>query len=204
MNAAEVTVTLVDERAALARAHAAAAATLERLGRIEARGSSSDAITDEYVAAVIRGAVRKLQQDLVVFGRIDDDHAWRVGLYGIDEGGDRLVIDWRAPFAARFYQASLADPLGLERRVSYVGSIEDLLIEEFTTGLMSGTSPLLAEPRATADTRCGPPCRRCSPNRTRSCGSIRRRSSCCEAGPVPARRWWVCIAPLGWSTTIRG
>ena len=80
----EALITLEAERAALARAHAAAAATLERLGRIEAQGSSSDAITDEYVAMVVRGAVRKLQQDLVVFGRIDDEHAWRVGLYGID------------------------------------------------------------------------------------------------------------------------
>ena len=138
-------ISLEAERAALARAHTAAAATLERLGRIEAKGSSGDAITDEYVAAVLRGAVRKLQQDLVVFGRIDDEHAWRVGLYGIDEGGDRLVIDWRAPFAARFYQASLADPLGLARRVSYVGHIDDLLIEDFATGFVSGTSPLLAE-----------------------------------------------------------
>src|SRR5687768_14495293 len=45
----EEAVSLEAERAALARAHAAAAATLERLGRIEAHGSSSDAITDEYV-----------------------------------------------------------------------------------------------------------------------------------------------------------
>ncbi|MEO5842540.1 MAG: hypothetical protein ABIQ73_07255, partial [Acidimicrobiales bacterium] len=145
MRPSDEVISLEAERAALGRAHHAAASMLQRLGRIESRGSSGDVFTDEYIANVVRGAVRKLQQDLVVFGRIDDEHAWRVGLYGIDDGGDRLVIDWRAPFAARFYQASFADPLGLERRVSYVGSIEDLLIEEFTTGLVSGTSPLLAE-----------------------------------------------------------
>jgi DNA helicase IV len=145
MKSPEVVISLEEERAALARAHTAAAAMLERLGRIEGHGSSGDVYTDEYIATVVRSAVRKLQQDLVVFGRIDDERPWRVGLYGIDDGGDRLVIDWRAPFAASFYQASLAKPLGLARRVSYVGSIEDLLIEDFTTGFVSGTSPLLAE-----------------------------------------------------------
>jgi hypothetical protein len=56
-----------------------------------------------------------------------------------------LVIDWRAPFAARFYQARFDDPLGLERRVTYVGSIVDLFVEDFASGEVSGTSPLLGE-----------------------------------------------------------
>jgi hypothetical protein len=90
-------VTLDDERAALARAHDAAAAMIERLNRIETYGSSGDVFTDDYIANVVRNAVRKMQQDLVVFGRIDDEHTWRVGLYGIDDRGDKLVIDWRAP-----------------------------------------------------------------------------------------------------------
>ena len=63
-------VSLEDERAALAHAHVAAAAMLERLERIEGRGSSADVITDEYIATVVRMAVRKLQQALVVFGRL--------------------------------------------------------------------------------------------------------------------------------------
>src|SRR5690349_6978924 len=118
MSSNEVVVTLDEERAALARAHDAAAAMIERLNRIETYGSSGDVFTDDYIANVIRNAVDKLQQDLVVFGRIDDEHAWRVGLYGIDDRGDKLVIDWRAPFAERFYQAGMNDPLGFERRVS--------------------------------------------------------------------------------------
>jgi DNA helicase IV len=89
--------------------------------------------------------VEKLQQELVVFGRIDDDQPWRVGLYGIDQDGDQLVIDWRAPFAGGFYQARLDDPMGLDRRVTYVGSITDLFIEEFTTGEIRGSSPLIGE-----------------------------------------------------------
>ncbi|MEO8697872.1 MAG: AAA family ATPase [Acidimicrobiales bacterium] len=140
----EVLISLEAERAALARADDAATAMLERLARIDG-GASGDVFLDQYIATVVRSAVRKLQQDLIVFGRIDDEQPWRIGLYGIDQGGDRLVIDWRAPFATRFYQATLGEPLGLARRVSYVGCIDDLLIEEFTTGLVSGTSPLLAE-----------------------------------------------------------
>jgi len=140
-----LSVTLEGERSALAHAQSAVAAKLETFRAIEAEDAGADALSDEYIAAVVRGAVEKLQQELVVFGRIDDNQAWRIGLYGIDDGGEQLVIDWRAPFATRFYQANFAEPEGLERRVSYVGCIDDLFVEEFTTGLVSGSSPLLAE-----------------------------------------------------------
>src|SRR4051812_37299284 len=112
MKSTQAVVSLQDEREALERAHAASAAMLERLARIEA-GASGDVFLDQYIATVVRSAVHKLQQDLIVFGRIDDEQPWRIGLYGIDQGGDRLVIDWRAPFATRFYQATLSEPLGL-------------------------------------------------------------------------------------------
>ncbi len=140
-----LTVTLEGERAALARAQGAVQSKLATFEAIKADDSGADALSDEYIAAVVRGAVEKLQQDLVVFGRIDDDRPWRVGLYGIDEGGDQLVMDWRAPFATRFYQATFDQPGGLSRRVSYVGCIDDLFVEEFTTGLVEGSSPLLTE-----------------------------------------------------------
>jgi hypothetical protein len=131
------------ERAALADARAAVADKLVRLAGIS--GGGADALADEYIDAVVRGTVERLQQELVVFGRIDDDHPWRVGLYGIDRGGEQLVIDWRAPFAGGFYQARLDEPMGLERRVTYVGSIEDLFVEDFASGEVTGTSPLLRE-----------------------------------------------------------
>ena len=137
------TVDLAGEREALADARRAVGAKLAGLSSIAVAGA--DAFADEYITAVVAGAVEKYQQELVVFGRIDDDHPWRVGLYGIDSGGEQLVIDWRAPFAEAFYQASFDDPQGLARRVSYVGSIDDLMIEEFATGEVSGSSPLMAE-----------------------------------------------------------
>jgi hypothetical protein len=137
-------VDLQTERAALERARIAARATLDRLGR-HTRSGGADAIADEYIDAVIGGAIDRMRRELVVFGRIDDDQPWRIGLFGVDDGGDQVVVDWRAPFAAGFYRATFDEPQGLERRVSYVGCIDDLLIEDFLTGDAHGTSPLLAE-----------------------------------------------------------
>ncbi|MFP3905809.1 MAG: AAA family ATPase, partial [Acidimicrobiales bacterium] len=128
---------------ALRRARAAVADKLEAVAGIS--GGGADALSDEYIGAVVAGTIEKFRQELVVFGRIDDDRPWRVGLYGIDSGGDQLVVDWRAPFAEAFYQASFVSPHGLERRVSYVGCIDDLFVEDFATGLVAGSSPLMAE-----------------------------------------------------------
>lgn len=53
------------------------------------------------------------------FGRIDSTdgtshHIGRIGLRTPD--GDPLLLDWRAPHAAPFYQATAVDPMGVERR----------------------------------------------------------------------------------------
>jgi hypothetical protein len=135
---------LATELTALERARTAARATLDRLSG-HSRSGGADAFADEYIDAVIAGAIERLRRELVVFGRIDDDRPWRVGLFGVDEGGDQLVIDWRAPFATGFYQARFDEPRGLTRRISYVGCIDDLLIEDFLTGEAHGTSPLMIE-----------------------------------------------------------
>lgn len=134
---------LATERQALARARAAVERKLGTLATIS--GGGADALADEYIDAVVRGTIAKFRQELVVFGRIDDDQPWRVGLYGIDLEGDQLVIDWRAPFAGAFYRARFDEPLGLDRRVTYVGSITDLFVEDFATGEVAGSSPLLGE-----------------------------------------------------------
>ena len=85
------TVDLTGERRALAQARQAVADKLTGLSSVAVAGA--DAFADEYISAVVAGAVEKYQQELVVFGRIDDEHPWRVGLYGIDAGGEQLVID---------------------------------------------------------------------------------------------------------------
>lgn len=136
-------VDLDGERAALRGAREAVQAKLATLASIS--GGGADALADEYIDAVVRGTIEKLQQELVVFGRIDDEQPWRVGLYGIDRDGEQVVIDWRAPFAGAFYQARFDEPMGLARRVTYVGSIADLFVEDFATGEVAGSSPLLGE-----------------------------------------------------------
>lgn len=120
-------------------------AKLDRLLNTPRTNAGVDAYVDEGIESVIQGAIETLRRDLVVFGRIDDDRPWRVGLYGVDDAGDQLVVDWRARFAEKFYQATFDDPLGLMRRVSYVGCIDDLFVEDFSTGEVAGTSPLLTE-----------------------------------------------------------
>lgn len=134
---------LGEERIALERARIAVEEKLAAFSKMNS--GAADALSEEYIRSVVRGAIERFQQELVVFGRIDDDRPWRIGLYGIDSGGEQLVVDWRAPFARAFYQAGFTDPLGLERRVSYVGCIDDLFVEEFSTGDVEGTSPLMAE-----------------------------------------------------------
>jgi DNA helicase IV len=139
------TVDLDIERAHLARAQRATTETIERLKRIPLAQAGHEAVTNEWIEAVVTGDLERLQQQLVVFGRVDDERPWRVGLYGVDDAGDQIVVDWRAPFASCFYQASFDDPMALRRRVTYVGSIDDLFVEDFATGEVQGTSPLLTE-----------------------------------------------------------
>ena len=71
---ASIPVPVVDldvERQELQRARAAVQDKLARLATIS--GGGADALADEYIDAVVRSTVEKLQHELVVFGRIDDD-----------------------------------------------------------------------------------------------------------------------------------
>lgn len=138
-------VTLDAELAALEQAREAVEAKLDRVGKLVGTDGGADSVSQQYVDAIIGDTIELLQRDLVVFGRVDDDRIWRIGLYGIDRDGDQLVVDWRASFARGFYQAGIDDNFGLIRRVSYVGCIDDLLVEDLVTGEASGSSPLLAE-----------------------------------------------------------
>lgn len=142
---------LAAERDALERARRAGQAKLDRLlhePRTQAGvvfAEYTDPFIQEGIDSMFAGAIEKLRKELVVFGRVDDDQPWRIGLYGVDDGGDQLVVDWRARFAERFYRATFDEPMELTRRVSYVGCIDDLFVEDFDTGEVEGTSPLLAE-----------------------------------------------------------
>ena len=138
-----------------------------------------------------------------MFGRIDDDRPWRVGLYGIDDGGDQLVIDWRARFAERFYQATLRRAARASTRGSATSAASTTCSSRTSPpARSSGTSPLLAElsqHRGSDDARRGRHAAvRAGP---RSCASTRARGSCCGAGRAPARPSSASTAPRGSSTT---
>ncbi|SDS93968.1 DNA helicase IV [Nocardioides scoriae] len=95
----------------------------------------------------------------LVFGRLDlrtelDAPPRYIGRIGLrDDAYDTLLIDWRAPAAAVFYQATQHDPQGVVRRrilrskgVKVLGVEDDLLDAEAETDLpIVGEGALLAQ-----------------------------------------------------------
>ena len=94
----------------------------------------------------------------VCFGRLDmarDDERFYIGRIGIsDEGGDPLVVDWRAPVAKPFYRATPAEPLDVARRRHFLfrgrrlTGLDDELLEREGTGskglVLMGEGALIA------------------------------------------------------------
>ena len=77
-------------------------------------------------------------EERLVFGRLDmNDHSkhyiGRISL--LDEGSTPLLVDWRAPISAPFYQATAQEPQGVVRRrhiatrARTVTSVEDELLD---------------------------------------------------------------------------
>ena len=119
------------------RAHLAASRAALRAMREHAESLSADAAGDWVSREVLRGLLDQRIAALadhpdtpLFFGRLDraagDDlpHTIYVGRRHVhDPDGRPMVIDWRAPVARAFYQASPADPMGvaLRRRFGYRG-----------------------------------------------------------------------------------
>ncbi|WP_229403541.1 HelD family protein [Micromonospora okii] len=98
--------------------------------------------------------LRRAQEGLV-FGRLDGRdgtvrHVGRVGLRNDDEGGEPLLLDWRAPAARPFYTATAVDPQGQARRRhirttgSAVVGVDDEPLDGTVTGELVGEGALLA------------------------------------------------------------
>ncbi len=99
-----------------------AAAEAEREGYRLARVGTVGALV-ERDAMVFHAAQRRhvldAEHEGLVFGRLDLRtgqvlHVGRLGVRG--EQAEPLVVDWRAPAAAAFYQATPAEPMGVVRR----------------------------------------------------------------------------------------
>jgi hypothetical protein len=89
-----------------------------QLARVGTVGSLVERDAMVFHAARRRHALETEHEGLV-FGRLDLRtgavlYVGRLGVRG--ENGEPLVIDWRAPAAAAFYQATAADPRGVVRR----------------------------------------------------------------------------------------
>jgi DNA helicase IV len=94
----------------------------------------------------------------LVFGRLDlrdtDEAPRYIGRIGLrDDNRDSMLVDWRAPAAAVFYQATAADPRGVVRRrvlrcagPTVVAVEDDLLDAEADTDLpVVGEGALMAQ-----------------------------------------------------------
>ncbi|WP_238448489.1 AAA family ATPase [Micromonospora sp. 4G55] len=106
------------------------AAQAEKEGYRLARVGNFGALV-ERDAMVFHAAQRRYVLDAehegLVFGRLDLRtgqvlHVGRLGVRG--ENAETLVVDWRAPAAAAFYQATPAEPLGVVRRRTIQSSAE--------------------------------------------------------------------------------
>lgn len=111
--------------------------------KVEAQGAwgSPQARTErDALAAHYGDQATRLEQveERLVFGRSDlgDGTTVYIGRAGLrDDDGTRLLVDWRAPAAQTFYQATAVDPQGLVRRrhigtrLRKVQSVEDELLD---------------------------------------------------------------------------
>ena len=141
---------------------ARAAQELAREGRARGRMEHEGGLV-ERDAMVFQAARRIAQLDAahegLVFGRLDmnpelDPEPRYIGRIGLrDENRDSLLIDWRAPAAAVFYQATAAEPQRVVRRRvlradgrTVVGVEDELLDDSVETDLpIVGEGALMAQ-----------------------------------------------------------
>jgi DNA helicase IV len=155
----------LDEVVAAAERELAAVRRTGSVGTPQAR-SERDAFAQ---ALELRLAQLRAVQDRLVFGRLDlrtgeRHHVGRIGLS--DQQQDKLLVDWRAPVAAPFYQATPAAPGDVVRRRHLTTSgrevvhVEDevLDLESISDGeraSLQGEGALMAAVRAPRTGRMG-------------------------------------------------
>jgi DNA helicase IV len=131
----------------------------ERLAGVLREGGGTRQAQVERQDTFARYAMRVARFDAaergLCFGRLDlrDDECFYIGRIGVlDEEGDPLLLDWRAPAARPFYVATAAAPAGVRRRRHIstrdrrvVGLDDELLDGDAGTGeALIGEAALLA------------------------------------------------------------
>lgn len=125
-------------------------AQLQRIQAQGLQGSYQNQSERDSFASLYQDRINQLNavDDRLVFGRLDteDDVQRHIGRIGLsDDQRARLLVDWRAPEAAPFYQSTAANPQGVERRRHImmtgrkVESFEDDVLDSDDDGAASGT-----------------------------------------------------------------
>lgn len=103
---------------------------IDQVSSAPATGTGQDDLEREAHLVNLRQQLRSAEasQIRLCFGRIDpqedaDLHIGRIGLRS--DAGDVVLVDWRAPQAAPFYQATSAHPMGLSLRRRIATRTED-------------------------------------------------------------------------------
>jgi len=115
---------LTDEREHLAASRAALRRMRERAEYLYSTGDTvaGDAYSSETLGTTLRRRVAALADDPTTplfFGKLDfhDDSRYHIGRrHVVDERGEPMVLDWRAPLSRAFYRASARDPQGVAVR----------------------------------------------------------------------------------------
>ena len=145
------------ERRHLAESRAALTRMRERTQALFATGDNvaGDAYAAETLGRTLSRRILELADKPdtpLFFGRLDygdhePDHAgqrYHVGRRHVtDDGGEPMVLDWRAPLSRSFYQASAKDPQGIavRRRFGFVrGELTSFEDEHLDRGEELGTS----------------------------------------------------------------
>ena len=135
---------------------------MNNLANAPSTGTGQDDLEREAHAENLRSQLRSVEaaKNRLYFGRIDGDSGdtHRIGRIGLrTESGDMALIDWRAPNAAPFYQATTANRMDtiLRRRISIkaigaqqvVTHVDDELLTEPGEGSYQAAKDSVAAPR---------------------------------------------------------
>ena len=147
---------LTHEREHLAASRAALRRMRERAQALFATGDkvAGDAYSAETLGTTLRRRIAELADDPATplfFGKLDlaDESRYHIGRrHVVDERGEPMVLDWRAPLSRAFYRASVRDPQGVATRRRFgfqAGLLTSFEDEHLDRGEQLGTSRILLE-----------------------------------------------------------